>query len=134
MDFIYPSDQFCSMTFTLSNLYFFVCIYVINFSPDQTNAQCMLTSPRWPIAYVCTVSPLVARLLQSLKRYCDSKSTSHLINVRPLRSRLKETQCLDCLPFCNRQGNMGVELSVICSTSCGDTTVSSVSTADRRGN
>lgn len=73
-------DQFCSMTFTLSNLYFFVCVYAIDFSPDQTN-KCGLDSPRWPIAFVCTVSPLVARLLQSLKRYYDSRSKPHLINA-----------------------------------------------------
>jgi hypothetical protein len=73
-------DQFCSMTFTLSNLYFFVCIYVVNFSPDQTD-KCTLNSPKWPIAFLCTVFPLAARLLQSLKRYYDSRSMSHVINA-----------------------------------------------------
>lgn len=73
-------DQFCSMTFTLSNLYYVVCAYVVNFSPDQID-ECALTTSRWPIAFFCTVFPLVARLLQSLKRYYDSATTSHLINA-----------------------------------------------------
>jgi hypothetical protein len=112
------------MTFTFSNLYFFVCVYVVNFSPDQIN-KCMVNSPRWPIAFVCTVFPLVARLLQSLKRYYDCGSMSHLINVRPLRFRLKTPYLISASTYFNRQGNMGVALSVIYSTSCGDSIVSS---------
>jgi hypothetical protein len=121
------------MTFTLSNLYFFVCIYVVNFSPDQTD-KCTLNSPKWPIAFLCTVFPLAARLLQSLKRYYDSRSMSHVINVCPLRFSLKTHYVMTVSSFCNRQGNMGVALSVIYSTSCGDTIVSPLSTANGREN
>ncbi|KAF9482764.1 EXS-domain-containing protein [Pholiota conissans] len=71
-------DQFCSLVFTLSNIYFFVCVYVDNFSPNWEN--CSVTSKDWPFAFVGAALPLFIRLVQSIKRYNDSKLITHLIN------------------------------------------------------
>ncbi|KAF8155819.1 EXS-domain-containing protein [Crassisporium funariophilum] len=71
-------DQFCSLIFTLSNLYLFVCVYVDDFSPDWQ--KCGSTSRQWPIALVLATLPLFIRLVQSVKRYADSKLLTHLIN------------------------------------------------------
>ncbi|KAF8966563.1 EXS-domain-containing protein, partial [Flammula alnicola] len=71
-------DQFCSLVFTLSNIYFFVCVYVDNFSDNWE--KCSVTSDHWPIAFVLGSLPLFIRLVQSVKRYNDSKLITHLIN------------------------------------------------------
>lgn len=78
-DFI-TRDQFCSLIFTLSNLFFFVCTYVDNFS-DDFKAKCSSSSKRWPIAFALAALPLVIRLVQSVKRFADSGLVTHLINV-----------------------------------------------------
>ncbi|PPQ97841.1 LOW QUALITY PROTEIN: hypothetical protein CVT26_012937 [Gymnopilus dilepis] len=71
-------DQFCSLVFTLSNLYFFVCVYVDGFSPNWS--KCGAPSPAWPIGFSLAALPLLIRVVQSLKRYADSKLITHLIN------------------------------------------------------
>ncbi|KAF9568304.1 EXS-domain-containing protein [Agrocybe pediades] len=71
-------DQFCSLTFTLSNLYFFVCVYADDFGQDW--AKCRVTSLSWPVYFVLGSLPLFIRLVQSIKRYADSKLITHLIN------------------------------------------------------
>ncbi|KDR80317.1 hypothetical protein GALMADRAFT_62135, partial [Galerina marginata CBS 339.88] len=71
-------DQFCSLIFTLSNLYFFVCVYVNDFAPDWQ--KCGATSAAWPLSFIIATLPLLIRLVQSIKRYADSKLVTHLIN------------------------------------------------------
>ncbi|KAF8201829.1 EXS family protein/ERD1/XPR1/SYG1 family protein [Pholiota molesta] len=71
-------DQFCSLIFTLSNIYFFICVYVDGFSENWE--KCNVTSKDWPIAFVLASLPLFIRLVQSIKRYNDSKLITHLIN------------------------------------------------------
>jgi hypothetical protein len=72
-------DQFCSLIFTISNLFFFVCTYADNFSGDF-NAKCSPSSGKWPIAFALASIPLVIRLVQSVKRFADSGLITHLIN------------------------------------------------------
>ncbi|KAI1794482.1 EXS-domain-containing protein [Ganoderma leucocontextum] len=72
-------DQFCSLTFTLGNLYFIGCLYATGI--DQHWRQCMPNrGPKWGIAFLLASLPLVVRLVQSVKRYVDSGLVTHLIN------------------------------------------------------
>lgn len=71
-------DQFCSLVFTLSNLYFVACAYTRNFDSDWE--QC--TRNRiWGVPFVLAILPFVVRLVQSIKRWFDSGLGTHLINV-----------------------------------------------------
>lgn len=74
------SDQFCSLVFPLSNLYFFGCIYVGGFPDDWR--RCSTNPPHWGIPLALAALPLLVRLIQSIKRWYDSRVITHLINVR----------------------------------------------------
>ncbi|KAI0760360.1 EXS-domain-containing protein [Fomes fomentarius] len=72
-------DQFCSLIFTLSNLYFVGCVYATGI--DSNWRRCTTNAgPRWGVAFLLASLPLLARLVQSIKRYVDSGLTTHLIN------------------------------------------------------
>jgi hypothetical protein len=73
------SDQFCSLVFTLSNLYTIGCAYTRGF--DNTWQRCTATSQQWPIPFALASLPFFLRLIQSVRRYLDSRSVNHLINV-----------------------------------------------------
>lgn len=73
------SDQFCSLTFTLSNLYFVGCAY--NQKWDNVWISCS-TAKHWGIPFALSSLPLLVRTVQSIKRYVDSGLYTHLINVR----------------------------------------------------
>jgi len=79
VDCLHYRDQFCSMLFTLSNLYLFGCVYANGFSLDWR--KCGGTSPHWPVSFVLTTLPFAIRVIQSIKRYVDSGLVTHLINV-----------------------------------------------------
>ncbi|OCH89346.1 EXS-domain-containing protein [Obba rivulosa] len=70
-------DQFCSLIFTLSNLYFVVCTY--GHGLDDTWRHCT-GGTNWSIAFVLASLPLLVRLVQSIKRWVDSRLVTHLIN------------------------------------------------------
>ncbi|KAJ7578280.1 EXS-domain-containing protein [Mycena floridula] len=71
-------DQFCSLVFTLSNIPLIGCLYAEGFDADWR--KCGSTSKLWPLVLVLAIFPFVVRLVQSIKRYADSKLTTHLIN------------------------------------------------------
>ncbi|KAH0580784.1 hypothetical protein H2248_011943 [Termitomyces sp. 'cryptogamus'] len=72
-------DQYCSLVFTISNLYFFVCLYTRKF--DEGWSKCGVSgSPQWPAMYVLASLPFYCRFAQSAKRYYDSGLITHLIN------------------------------------------------------
>ena len=73
-------DQFCSLVFTLSNLYFVACVYRGDFIEGSQRCK---PSRAWPIMFFLSALPSIVRLVQSLKRYADSRLITHLINVRP---------------------------------------------------
>lgn len=75
-----PRDQFCSLVFTLSNLTLIGCVYSQGF--DAEWRKCGSASRLWPLAFVLAVLPFLVRFIQSIRRYVDSKLTTHLINVR----------------------------------------------------
>lgn len=75
------SDQFCSLVFTLSNLYFVGCAYSKGF--DERWSQCIGTRA-WGVPFVLAALPLLVRFVQSIKRWVDSKLVTHLINVSPI--------------------------------------------------
>ncbi|KAK7463123.1 Xenotropic and polytropic retrovirus receptor 1 [Stygiomarasmius scandens] len=70
-------DQFCSLVFTLSNLSQFVCSYVRGF---ENWRQCGATSSIWPVAFALALLPFLIRLIQSIRRYADTRLVTHLIN------------------------------------------------------
>ncbi|PPQ86656.1 hypothetical protein CVT25_006840 [Psilocybe cyanescens] len=71
-------DFWMGLIFTLSNFYFFACIYVDDFHPDWK--KCSVTPSTWPVYFILAALPLFIRLVQSIKRYWDSKLITHLIN------------------------------------------------------
>ncbi|EKM58004.1 uncharacterized protein PHACADRAFT_58738, partial [Phanerochaete carnosa HHB-10118-sp] len=73
----WTGDQFCSLVFTLSNLYFVGCAYAGGF--DEHWARCLGTE-EWGIPFVLASLPFLARLAQSIRRWVDSKLNTHLIN------------------------------------------------------
>ena len=64
--------------FTLSNLYFIGCAYKNGFNEHWN--QCLAT-PNWGVTFVIGTLPLLARLVQSVRRWADSKLVTHLINA-----------------------------------------------------
>ncbi|KAJ7740037.1 EXS family-domain-containing protein [Mycena maculata] len=75
-------DQFCSFVFTLSNLTLIGCVYSRGLETDWSDwRQCGSVSKLWPLSFVLGVLPFIVRLIQSIKRYADSKLTTHLINA-----------------------------------------------------
>ncbi|TFK72108.1 EXS-domain-containing protein, partial [Pluteus cervinus] len=71
-------DQFCSLIFPLSNSYLLICAYTNGF--DENWHKCGSSTRYWPLAFVLAALPLFIRLVQSIKRYYDSKLVTHLIN------------------------------------------------------
>jgi xenotropic and polytropic retrovirus receptor 1 len=76
---IIDRDQFCSLVFMLSNLYFLGCAYNGEF--DSALQRCNSFASGWPITFALSALPFVVRLVQSVKRYADSGLITHLINV-----------------------------------------------------
>ncbi|KAH7887084.1 EXS-domain-containing protein [Phlebopus sp. FC_14] len=76
-------DQFCSLAYTLSNLYFVGCFYThffINLSVQDAWTTCG-TAENWGFYYVLGVLPFLVRFVQSMRRYWDSRLPTHLINA-----------------------------------------------------
>lgn len=73
-------DQICSLNYSLTNLYFIGCFYHSGFGPDW-NQQCGTKGTHLAPHIILSVSPFFCRFIQSLRRWYDSRSTTHLINV-----------------------------------------------------
>jgi hypothetical protein len=100
-------DQFCSLVFTLSNMWFLGCVYghsedgglgtvAIGYSEgspskhrkprfgfDQHWTRCAKSDTGtlvWVIPIVLAMIPLLVRLVQSVRRWLDSRLITHLIN------------------------------------------------------
>jgi len=74
------SDQLCSIAFSLSGIYFVGCSYVVGFHSDRFET-CSQATP-WAVPFLLGALPLLARFLQSLRRWSDSNLvSSHLINA-----------------------------------------------------
>jgi hypothetical protein len=54
-------------------------VHVNGFNPSWRN--CAAPSPNWPVQFILAALPLTIRLVQSIRRYFDSKFISHLINA-----------------------------------------------------
>ena len=79
--FVHPyRDQICRLNFSVTNLYFIGCVYYSGFGPDW-NQQCGAKGSHLAVHVVLSVSPFFCRFAQSLRRWYDSRSTTHLINV-----------------------------------------------------
>ncbi|KDN50195.1 hypothetical protein RSAG8_01531, partial [Rhizoctonia solani AG-8 WAC10335] len=71
-------DQFCSMVYTMSNMYFLVCAYVDQW--HRIEERCQLEQ-HWTIPLILSTIPFFIRFIQSIRRYFDSKQTHHLTNA-----------------------------------------------------
>ncbi|KAF7316200.1 Signal transduction protein [Mycena indigotica] len=72
-------DQFCSLVFSLSNLYLVGCLYDDGFNSHWR--QCGATSRLWPLSFFLAILPFLIRFVQSIKRYADSGVGTHLVNA-----------------------------------------------------
>jgi len=68
---VWLGDQFCSLTFSLSNLYLLGCVYVTGFDANWEK-RCGVTASQWPVALFLASLPLLVRLVQCVRRYADS--------------------------------------------------------------
>ncbi|KAI0077380.1 EXS-domain-containing protein [Panus rudis PR-1116 ss-1] len=71
-------DQFCSLVFTLSNLYFVACAY--SHGLEENWQRCTSRNRLWGVPFVLASLPLLVRAVQSVKRWFDSRLVTHLIN------------------------------------------------------
>ena len=78
---LFYRDQFCSLSFSLTNLYFIGCIYSSGFSAPNWDRRCNTKGPEWVIHFLLAGLPCFCRLAQSLRRWYDSRLGAHLINV-----------------------------------------------------
>ncbi|KAG8970520.1 hypothetical protein FRC03_006649 [Tulasnella sp. 419] len=75
-------DQFCSLVYSLSSLFFIGCAYSYDLSDwveDDVHSKCSL-SHHWLAGFFLTSLPSVIRLIQCIKRWLDSGLYIHLIN------------------------------------------------------
>ncbi|KAF8609112.1 EXS-domain-containing protein [Ceratobasidium sp. AG-I] len=70
-------DQFCSLVYTMGNMYFLVCAYADGWHHIQERCQ---LGPHWSIPLVLTALPSFIRLVQCVRRWVDSKNYIHLVN------------------------------------------------------
>ena len=75
-----PRDQLCSLSFSLTNIYFIGCIYRYQFGPNW-DYHCSTETPQWVVHFLLAGAPYFCRLVQSIRRWYDTRSTTHLINV-----------------------------------------------------
>ena len=92
LDWHCASDQFCSLVFTLSNLYFLACTYANNFHLDVWERCGTASRAGYVAAFAVGALPLLVRLVQSIRRYYDSGLVTHLINVSPHHWKYFNTQ------------------------------------------
>lgn len=71
------ADELNSLVYTIQNIYFIGCVYNVKW--DDPDAHCK-QGASWPYALLACLPPL-ARLIQCLKRYHDSRLEIHLINA-----------------------------------------------------
>ncbi|EIM89067.1 EXS-domain-containing protein [Stereum hirsutum FP-91666 SS1] len=72
-------DQFCSLVFSVSNIWFIGCAYSIGFEDDKPWDHCQVSN-QWAVHFVLSALPFLIRLVQSIRRYSDSGLITHLIN------------------------------------------------------
>ena len=77
------SDQFCSLSFSLSGLYLVGCVYKdgFNLGLERCGPGPGAPTHAWMVPFALSALPLFIRLVQSVRRYMDSKLITHLINV-----------------------------------------------------
>ena len=85
------SDQMCSLTFTMANLYSIGCLYTHR--PENSWGCIAGTSHTgaWAIPFVLAVTPIFMRAVQCVRRYAESRALTQLINVS--RRILQATSC-----------------------------------------
>jgi hypothetical protein len=75
-------DQLCSLAFPLGNIYFIACSYAGGFGTHSFQKCSRPTL--WGVPFFLGALPFLARFGQSIRRWWDSGSITHLINVRLL--------------------------------------------------
>ena len=111
-------DQLCSLTFSLSNIYFVACSYARGFHSNSIN-KCD-NSALWAIPLVLGLLPFVARFAQSIRRWWDSQLIMHLVNVR---SSLFLCGAIELSPVILREASTSRGSCITCATIYGDITV-----------
>jgi len=77
------SDQFCSLAYTLSNLYYIGCAATLPEGWQHASPRCDARgNPHWPIMFTLASLPSVVRLVQCVRRWADEGKGMHLVNVR----------------------------------------------------
>lgn len=124
-------DQFCSLIFTLSNLFFVACAY--SHGLDVNWQRCTSQNRNWGVPFVLAALPLLVRTVQSVKRWVDSRLVTHLINVSTLRRvsvvNLQTIATCDIIRVVNMQRGSSITYAI----SIGDTKVLTTEEASLSG-
>ena len=113
----FRSDQFCSLVFTLSNLFFVACAYSEGLDADWR--KCTSEHKLWGIPFLLAALPLLVRTVQSVKRWFDSRLVTHLINVSIFAARSR--------PICK---SSNFDMNRVASMPWASCTTSSISIGD----
>ncbi|KAL6303032.1 EXS-domain-containing protein [Sparassis latifolia] len=70
-------DQFCSLVFTLTNMFYVGCAYKRGLDNWQQCTEGRYWGPEFALACI----PFLIRVIQSIKRWVDSRLITHLINA-----------------------------------------------------
>ncbi|KAH9833274.1 EXS-domain-containing protein [Rhodofomes roseus] len=70
-------DQFCSLVFTLADLWFAGCAY----SHGLRNWRVCTAGNNWGPMFALGALPLFVRFVQSIRRWVDSRQWTHLVNA-----------------------------------------------------
>ncbi len=110
-------DQLCSLTFSLKGIYFVGCSYVVGFHFDQYKT-CSEPGP-WGLPFILGALPLIARFLQSIRRWWETCLIIHLINA----SLFFTSDIGELIDVVFRVGNILSGFYLTCFTIYGNTTV-----------
>lgn len=105
------------------------CVYAHDFGPTVWQRCGPETRMGWGTQFTLSMLPLLARLVQSVRRYVDSNLITHLINVSSLVDWVpnatggRKDGFVDSFPRAVREGNMELALFIISSTIFGVSTV-----------
>ncbi|KAG8708269.1 hypothetical protein FRC09_001348 [Ceratobasidium sp. 395] len=71
-------DQFCSLSYTMANMYFLVCAYTDHWHGIEERCQ---LGVHWVIPFVLSALPSAIRIVQCIRRFVDSANLLHLVNA-----------------------------------------------------
>ncbi|KAH7098837.1 EXS-domain-containing protein [Auriculariales sp. MPI-PUGE-AT-0066] len=75
-------DQFCSLVYTLTSMYFIACAATVDGGWTNAIPRCETRNNRhWPLLFFLASLPSIVRAVQCVRRWVDEGKRMHLVNV-----------------------------------------------------